>query len=167
MQFNTKRIGQAGLLMFFILSFIACDKNLPCNDDLGIYNINVNLFPVDMKGGHFEQGLVKFRQDPDTNRIITLDTYVLNLQPNHDYLLRRAVNPITDADCTSTTWLTLGKGLVPQAIHTDGKGNGHELLFRDITAITRGTVFRIHFQIVDATTLETVLDSECDQYTVR
>ena len=159
--------SRIGLMMFFITSFIACDKSLPGDDDLGIYNINVNLLPVNPKNGGFERGFVKFRQDPDTNRIITLDTWVLNLEPNHDYLLRRAVNPITDADCTSTAWLTLGKGLVAQPIHTDGKGNGHETLFRDITAIARGTEFRIHFQIVDAATLDPVLNSDCDQYTVR
>jgi hypothetical protein len=162
---NFSRIG---LMMFFIISFIACDKSVPGNDDLGPFNINVTLLPVDLKtGGGLEQGFIKFRQDPDTNRIITLDTYVANLKPNHDYLLQRAVNPITDADCTSTAWLTLGKGLVAQSIHTDGRGDGHELLFRDITSIARGTTFRIHFQIIDAVTMDPVLNSDCDQYTVR
>ena len=159
--------SRRGLLMFFIISFIACDKSLPADEDLGIYNINVTLLPANQKSVGFEEGFIKFRQDPDTNRIITLDTYVLNLKPNHDYLLQRAVNPITDADCTSTAWLTLGKGLVAQSIHTDGKGNGHELLFRDVTSIARGTAFRIHFQIIDAATLDPVLNSDCDQYTVR
>lgn len=155
--------------MFFVGSFIACDKSMPQNDDdLGPYNIDVTL-----KGDNFKNpsisasGFIQFRQDPDTNRIITLKTWVFNLQGNHDYILQRAVNPITDADCTSTAWLTLGKGLVAQTIHTDAKGNGYEELFRDITTIARGTSFRIHFQIVDATTLATVLTSDCDQYTVR
>ena len=146
-----------GLLLFFFISFIACDKSLPPDDDLGIYNIDVNLLPANAKNGGFERGFIKFRQDPDTNRIITLDTWLVNMKPNHDYLLQRAVNPITDADCTSTAWLTLGLGLVAQAIHTDVKGSGHETLFRDITSIARGTQFRIHFQIVDAVTLDPCL----------
>ena len=67
----------------------------------------------------------------------------------------------------STAWLTLGLGLVPQAIVTDDKGNGHEDLFRNVSSVARGTQFRIHFQIIDAVTSETVLTSDCTQYTVR
>ncbi len=159
--------SRMGILMLFFMSFVACDKSLPPDEDLGIYNINVDLLPANVKTGGLERGFIEFRQDPDTNRIITLDTWLNNMKPNHDYLLQRAVNPITDADCTSTAWLTLGLGLVAQSIHTDGRGNGHETLFRDITSIARGTQFRIHFQIIDAVTLNTVLTSNCDEYTVR
>jgi len=164
---SRRSYSRIGILVLMIVSFMACKKNMAENDDLGIYNINVNLVPVDLKNMTYASGFIKFRQDPDTNRIITLDTYIVNLLPNHDYLLQRAVNPITDAGCTSTSWLTLGLGLVAQSIHTDAKGNGHETLFRDITAIARGTEFRIHFQIIDATTLNPVLNSDCEQYTVR
>jgi hypothetical protein len=167
-QLNLGKIGKLSLFILFISAFAACEKSVPGDDSLQPYNINVTLRPNTDKekpGAGF--GFIKFRQDPDTARIITLDTWVANLLPNHDYQLQRAVNPITDADCTSTMWLTLGEGLVPKAIHTDNKGNGQANLFRDITAIARGTEFRIHFQIIDAETLSPVLFSDCDQYTVR
>ncbi len=165
------RFGNMAKILSFILfisAFTACEKSVPGDDNSQPYNIDVTLRPEvgkDKPGAGF--GFVKFRQDPDTARIITLDTWVFNLMPDHDYQLQRAVNPITDADCTSTAWLTLGKGLVPQMIHTDAKGNGHEDLFRDITAVARGAEFRIHFQIIDAVSLTTVLSSDCYQYTVR
>ena len=114
-------------------------------------------------------GLVKFRQDVDPSKIITLDTWVRDLQPNHNYLLQRAVDPINvvDGDCTSTSWLTLGKGLTPQAIVTDGDGTGRESLWRDVTAVPSGSQFDIHFRIVDATNMAVVLTSDCYHYTVR
>ncbi len=160
-----------GLVAFLLVFFVACDKNMP---DEGVntapfYNLDVTLLPVSAKSGFGDHagGFLKFRQDPDTARIITLDVWVVDLQPNHAYALQRAVDPITSSDCVSTTWLTLGKGLVAQAIQTDAKGNGAADLFRDITGIARGSQFRIHFQIVDLATGETVLASDCFQYTVR
>src|ERR1700730_14241063 len=41
-------------------------------------------------------GTIKFRQEPDTAKIITLDTKGYYLVPNDAYLFQRAVNPITD-----------------------------------------------------------------------
>jgi hypothetical protein len=148
----------------------SCKKGIP-DDGVNVppyYNLDVILDPTN--SGHEINkagGFIKFRQNPDTARIIDLETWVSNLEHNHGYLLQRAVNPVTDSSCTSIAWLTLGKGLVSQTITTDSKGNGHEDLFRNITSIARGTQFRIHFQIIDATTLETVLESDCYQYTVR
>ena len=157
-----------GAIIVIALFLSGCEKSIPGDDNTGPYNFDAVLHPVDMKGlGKFSEGLLKFRQNPDTARIITLDTYIVGLLPNHDYKLQRAVNPITDADCTSTAWLTLGLGLVPQAIHTDGQGNGHEKLFRDVTSAARGTQFKIHFQIIDAVSLASVLTSDCESYTVR
>ena len=129
----------------------------------------MTLLPVTAKTefGEHAAGFLKFRQDKDTARIITLDTWVFNLQPKHAYSLQRAVDPITSSSCVSTAWLTLGKGLVAQAIQTDAKGNGEADLFRDVTGAARGSQFRIHFQIIDASTGETVLASDCFQYTVR
>lgn len=161
-------IARLAFLALFISAFAACEKSVPGDDSSQPYNINVTLRPEmgkDKPGGGF--GFVKFRQDPDTARIITLDTWVVNLLPDHDYQLQRAVNPITDADCTSTTWLTLGEGLVAKSIHTDAHGNGQADLFRDVTTVARGTEFHIHFQIIDAVSLATVLTSDCYQYTVR
>jgi hypothetical protein len=156
------------LTVFLITVFIACDKTIP--EERGLYNLDVKLhsietMKIDSKSSDF--GFIKFRQDPNVPLTITLDTWIFNLIPNHDYLLQRAVNPITDNDCTSTAWLTLGKGLVSQPIHTDGFGNGMENLFRNVPASTEGTTFRIHFQIIDAVSLAAVLTSDCDQYTVR
>jgi hypothetical protein len=167
-QLHQTNLARLVFFALFISAFTACEKSVPDDDSSQPYNINVTLRPdmgKDKPGGAF--GFVKFRQNPDTARIITLDTWVVNLLPDHDYQLQRAVNPITDADCTSTAWLTLGEGLVPKAIHTDAHGNGQANLFRDITAVARGTEFRIHFQIIDAVSLAPVLTSDCYQYTVR
>ena len=131
--------------------------------DMPPYNLNVVL--RDGTGGF---GFVKFRQHPDTARIINLDTWVVNLQPNHSYLLQRAVDPFTDStSCNSTAWLTLGLGLTPMSIHTDNKGYGFAPLWRDVTSATRGAGFYIHFQIVDSLTAQPVLTSNCFTYTVR
>ena len=112
-------------------------------------------------------GHVKFRQDNDTDRIIVLETWVRDLEPNHSYLLQRAVDPIINGNCLSTAWLTLGEGLQPQAIYTDENGTGKADLWRAVTAVPRGTTFYIHFQVVESTSLTPVLTSDCYQYTVR
>ena len=114
-------------------------------------------------------GHIKFRQDNDAVKIITLDVWVRNLESNHTYLLQRAVDAINvvDGNCTSTSWLTLGKGLTPQAILTDESGTGKEELWRDISAIATDSKFDIHFRIVDAVSMTVVLNSDCYQYVVR
>lgn len=129
---------------------------------------NFNL-EVILRGEGNAFGLVKFRQDVDPSKIITLDTWVRDLQPNHSYLLQRAVDPINvvDGNCTSTSWLTLGKGLTPQSITTDATGTGREDLWRDVSAIASGSSFDIHFRIVDAANMQVVLTSDCYQYMVR
>jgi hypothetical protein len=161
--------ARLAFILFLIFAFIACDKTMP-KEELGPYDLDVTLHSNDTKKFDSKSssfGFIKFRQDPSVPLTITLDTWVFNLTPNQDYLLQRAVNPITDNDCTSTAWLTLGKGLVSQTIHTDGFGNGMENLFRNVPASSEGTTLRIHFQIIDAVSLATVLTSDCDQYTVR
>src|SRR5215510_11951694 len=80
---------------------------------------NFNL-EVILRGEGF--GHVKFRQNNDAPFIINLDVWVRDLKPNTSYLLQRAVDTIVDDNCTSTAWLTLGKGLQPQSITTDGTG---------------------------------------------
>jgi hypothetical protein len=128
------------------------------------YNLEVNLYGEGNRNGH-----IHFRQDPDPAKIISLDTKIHHLLPNHEYLLQRAVDPINivDGNCTSTSWLTLGHGLNPQSILTNDKGNGEEELWRDVTAIPSGSMFDIHFRVIDAVSLEVVLTSDCYQYTVR
>ena len=119
---------------------------------------------VVLRGDGF--GLVKFRQPNDADFIIYLDTWVRGLEPNTSYSLQRAVDTTVDDVCTSETWLTLGKGLVPQAITTDDTGTGREQLFRDVTGVPLGMQFDIHFRVIDAQTAEVVLESECYQYGV-
>lgn len=128
------------------------------------YNLNVLL-----AGSGNDVGFIKFRQDPDDAKIISLDTWVEHLLPNHEYKLQRAVDPINEVDgnCSSTTWLTLGSGLDPLSIVTDAKGGGHAAIWRDITAIANGSSFDIHFQVVDAVSNAVVLSSGCYEYTVR
>jgi hypothetical protein len=74
---------------------------------------------------------------------------------------------VVDGNCSSTSWLTLGYGLTPHAILTDDKGNGEDILWRDVTVISSGSVFDIHFRVVDKLTGEVILTSDCHQYTVR
>ncbi|HSZ87674.1 MAG TPA: hypothetical protein VK787_16690 [Puia sp.] len=153
------------LTLFFGLS--GCKKNIHSQEPDTLYNFDATLFGGGEKG-EFKSGLIKFRQDPDTARIATLDTYVINLEPNHSYLLQRAVNPVADTTgCSSTGWLTLGLGAQPQAIHTNSVGEGHAELWRDLTAVARGTTFHIHFQIVDSVTLAPVLTSDCHDFSVQ
>ncbi|HAH25224.1 MAG TPA: hypothetical protein DCL77_15950 [Prolixibacteraceae bacterium] len=123
-------------------------------------------FEVILRGNEDQLGLIKFRQDSGAAKIVTLDTKVRNLEPNHEYLLQRAVDAF-DGICTSTAWLTLGKGLTPQSILTDEEGNGSEILWRNISAIPSGTTFDIHFRLVDAVSMTQVLNSDCYAYMVK
>jgi hypothetical protein len=128
------------------------------------YDLNVTLY-----GEGNMQGHLKFRQDPDLAKIIDLEIKLHHLAPNREYFLQRAVDAINvvDGNCTSTSWLTLGKGMVTQAILTDEHGKGSEDLWRDITAIPSGSSFDIHFRVIDAVTSAVVLTSDCYQYQVR
>jgi hypothetical protein len=156
-------------ICLFLLSFpvfYSCQKDSP-GDEIPntVYNFDLILHTQGKIGS--ELGLLKFRQNPDPAEIINLDTWVHHLKPNHDYSLQRAVNPIADVTgCSSIIWLTLGEGLTPQAIHTNANGDGFAPLWRDVSSAAKGTSFHIHFQIIDAVTLETVLVSDCHDYTV-
>lgn len=109
-------------------------------------------------------GLVKFRQPNDANQIVYLDVWVRDLLPNTSYDLQRAVDPVVDGQCTSTAWLTLGQGLQPFAITTDGTGTGRAALFRDLGALAPGSRFDIHFQVVPTGTTAPVLASGCYEF---
>ena len=128
-------------------------------------NYNLNVWLVGDKRG--ELGFIAFRQRENESQMIHLDTYIRGLEPNTAYILQRAVDTTLDGNCTSTTWLTLGKGLDPQSIVTNKWGVGHEELFRSVAAIPVGSTFDIHFQILKESTAEVVLTSDCYQYTVR
>ncbi len=111
-------------------------------------------------------GLVKFRQPNDDALIVHLDTWVRDLAPNTSYLLQRAVDVNVDDNCTSTGWLTLGKGPQPQSITTDANGTGREELFRSVAAFPVGSEFDIHFRVIHEGSSAVVLTSECYQFTI-
>ena len=147
-----------------VIVFSSCKKNDPCPID-NRYDLDIQLVGV---GKSLGSGFIKFRQNPDTARIITLSTKVTHLLPYHSYLLQRAVNPIADpSGCSSQAWLTLGEGLQPKSISTNAYGNGSANLWRNVSAIARGTAFHIKFQVIDAETLLPVLISDCHDYIVR
>jgi hypothetical protein len=140
------------------------DKSSEEKKGESLYNLEVVL-----RGDGNQSGHIRFRQDPDPAKIITLFTKLHNLLPAHEYQLQRAVDPINvvDGNCSSSNWLTLGLGLTPQTILTDDKGNGEQVLWRDVSAVPSGAMFDIHFQVIDATSKSVVLTSNCYQYTVR
>lgn len=119
---------------------------------------------VILRGDGF--GHVKFRQPNDADAIVYLDTWVRGLAANTEYQLQRAVDATVDDDCTSTAWLTLGKGLQPQSIFTDARGTGRADLFRNLAAFPPGSGFDIHFRVVNAQTQAVVLQSECYQFRI-
>lgn len=124
---------------------------------------------VILRGEGKEFGHIKFRQDVNPAKIIILGTWVRDLEPNHAYLLQRAVDAINvvDGNCTSTSWLTLGKGLPVFPIVTDDNGTASVDLWRDISLIPSGSRFDIHFRIIDEANSAVVLNSDCYQYVVR
>jgi hypothetical protein len=128
------------------------------------FNLEVILRPVGGPDNGF--GLVKFRQPKDAVRIVHLDVWVRDLAPNHSYSLQRATDSNVNDDCAGTNWLTLGQGLVPQAITTDDRGTGRADLFRSLAALPLGTQFDIHFRVIDGVTSAVVLESACYQFTV-
>jgi hypothetical protein len=125
------------------------------------FNLEVILRGSDGGFGH-----VKFRQANDDLLVIQLDTWVRDLAPNTAYELQRAVDVALDGECTSTGWLTLGKGLTPQAILTDDRGVGHEALWRSVAAFPVGSSFDIHFRVVEQATAAVALESGCYRFTI-
>src|SRR5438128_1082182 len=158
--------GAPALLAMFILLSLssstaaqAPESGPPWGPETPNFNLEVIL-----RGEGF--GRVKFRQPNDEAFIVYLDVWLRDLAPNTTYLLQRAVDTNVDDDCTSTAWLTLGKGLQPQAITTDASGTGREQLFRNLAAFPVGSRFDIHFRVIDAATGAVVLTSACYQYTI-
>ena len=129
------------------------------------FNLEVILRPVAAESDN-GFGLVKFRQPKEAEKIVYLDVWVRDLAANGSYTLQRATDTNVNHDCTGTNWLTLGQGLVPQAITTDETGTGRADLFRNLSAIALGTQFDIHFRVIDAATSAVVLESACYRYTV-
>ena len=121
---------------------------------------------VILRGDNGGFGLVSFRQPNDDALVINLGTWVRNLTPNTEYQLQRAVDVTLDGECTSTAWLTLGKGTVPQTILTDGSGSGREELFRSVAAFPVGSTFDIHFRVIEAGSGAAALASGCYQFVI-
>lgn len=121
---------------------------------------------VILRGAEGGFGLVKFRQPNDGQAIIYLDTWVRDLAPNTSYVLQRAVDTNLDGQCTSTGWLTLGKGLTPQPLTTDASGTAREDLWRSVAALPVGSAYDIHFRVVEAATGAVVLTSDCYRYVI-
>jgi hypothetical protein len=176
---QTRTNGFSALRLFlFFICVAACnddDKVAPqivCSTDDFMkpygtddphYNLNVYL-----KGEKTTTcGYIEFRQVADNAQFIHLDTWIHNLKPNTSYILQLAVDTTIDSNCTSTTWLTLGKGLTAQSILTNDKGDGYAELYRSVSMIAVGTTFDIHFQILEESTSAVALTSDCYKYTVR
>jgi hypothetical protein len=147
------------VLLALSSSAVAQQSGSPWGPETPNFNLEVVL-----RGDGF--GLVKFRQPNDGAFIINLDVWVRDLAPNTSYLLQRAVDNVVDDDCTSTAWLTLGKGIVPQSITTDEDGTGRESLFRSVAAFPPGSEFDIHFRVIEEATSIVVLTSKCYQFTI-
>jgi hypothetical protein len=165
---GTKRLsGWTWIIFFGIWAFAAAaltaqatnGADPPWGPETPHFNLEVVL-----RGDGF--GLVRFRQPNDDARIVYLDTWVRDLAPNTSYLLQRAVDANVDDNCTSTAWLTLGRGTQPQSITTDAAGTGREQLFRDLGAFAVGSRFDIHFRVIEEATGAVVLTSQCYQFTV-
>jgi hypothetical protein len=139
------------------------DGSPPWGPETPPFNLEVIL--RDVTGGR-GFGHVKFRQPNDADKIVYLGTSVRNLAPNHSYVLQRAADANLDGICPPTGWLDLGKGLVPQPITTDDRGQGREELFRNLAAFAAGSQFDIHFRVIDAVTRAPVLVSSCYLFTV-
>lgn len=146
------------LLVCILLAASCTDHQIPQPN----FDLDVTLM-----GEGKASGFVKFRQLPEKPFTINLETSVQGLDPYTNYVLQRAVDTNLDGNCTSTSWLTLGKGLVAQAITTDNLGAGTAALFRDVSAFPAGTTFDIHFQIINLQTSAVVLTSNCYQYSVK
>ena len=163
-------------IIIMVCSVSSCKKTMLTSDaepnnssanakDRAIPNFNLEVI---LRGNGKAFGLVKFRQDVNPTKIVTLDTWVRDLLPNHSYKLQRAIDTNLDGNCTGTNWLTLGKGPTSQLIYTDENGTGREDLWRKLTAQS-GTKFDIHFRVIDASSssVVVVLTSDCYQFTVR
>jgi hypothetical protein len=161
--------GFTGLMMAGLLSGACTEAATPTQPRFGVAwgpetpNFNLEVVLRNDAGGF---GLVKFRQPNDAEKVIYLDTWVRDLAPNTSYRLQRAVDTNIDGVCTGTNWLTLGKGLTPEAIVTDESGTGRAELFRSVAAFQVGAQFDIHFRVIDDATSAVVLESGCYQFTI-
>jgi len=150
------------LLAALTAAILAAGAN--ANPESPPFNVEVVLRDVGEGKGF---GHVKFRQPNDDQKVVFLDTWVRDLAPDHGYLLQRAVDTALDGNCTSTGWLTLGKGSDPAAITTDDRGTGRADLWRSLASAPTGAQFDIHLRVIDAMSSAPLLQSGCYRFTVR
>jgi hypothetical protein len=149
----------------------AAAAQLGADDDNGAQSPNAEQPPfnleVVLRGDGF--GLVKFRQEKNpTQNIVTLGTFVRDLLPNTSYSLQRAVDTALDGICTNASgWLTLGEGLTPHPVVTDGTGTGRADLWRNLSAFAPGSAFDIDFRVIENSTGAVLLQSDCYRFVVR
>ena len=156
---SSKRVSLLNYLLLIVFTSSCLYDHRPAQPN---YNLDVTL-----RGSGKASGFVKFQQFTDSPFTIFLDTSVQGLDPSTNYGLQRAVDTNLDGNCSSSSWLTLGKGLQAQAILTDTQGGGIAALFRYVSAFSSGTTFDIHFQVINLQTSVVVLTSDCYQYTVK
>lgn len=172
MKSNNKIIWPA----IFVLCIFSCQKEIDEGSSPGTISMasahaakppfNMEVILRNAENGF---GLIKFRQDNDVDKIISLQTWIRNMKANTEYQLQRAVDAanVIDGNCLSNSWLTLGMGLTPQSIMTDEKGEGRADLWRSVAAVNSGVAFDIHFRIIEKNTGLVVLTSDCYEYVVR
>lgn len=115
-------------------------------------------------------GHVKFRQEKDsTHNVINLDVWVRDLLAHTSYSLQRATDTTLDGVCTGANWLSLGEGPTAHPIVTDDTGSARAALWRDLSALTPGTTFDIHFRVIENGTspVHVPLQSDCERFIVR
>lgn len=181
-KFQTLNVFKAVAIMLLGLQLFSCKKEQVPSEEAPLLSENISAANVSQGSGESQynmevvlrgegnrNGHIHFGQDRDAAKVIALNIKIRHLQPNHQYRLQRAVDPmnVVDGNCTSNSWLTLGYGLVAHAIQTDEKGNGEDILWRDVTAIPSGARFDIHFRVIDDANGTVVLTSDCYQYRVR
>ena len=162
-------MGRLGLLAMIaaltVVSAAAAQADAVAHPSRSERNFVAVLRPVSGGPAH-AFGVVLFRQPHDAESVVFLDVWAFGLAPKHSYSLQRATDSVVNDDCQGTNWLTLGRGLEPQAIETNELGFGRAHLFRDLAAFPEGTRFDIRFRVIDSVTQDVVLVSSCHQFTV-
>src|SRR5262245_28305740 len=87
------------LLLITFISIISCKKDVShtSNSDLALQteaNSQQSLYDlhVTLRGEGNTLGQLKFRQDPNPEKIVDLNIKIYHLIPNHEYQLQRAVD---------------------------------------------------------------------------
>jgi hypothetical protein len=111
---------------------------------------------------HDSIGFIKLRQPADTELIVFLNAFFRRLTPNNVYLLQVAADTVVNGTCEGEDWTTVGPGIL-----TNERGKGRTSVSQDLSAVPVGTVFDLHFQLVDSVTSYVVLESKCRRFTTR